>query len=125
MPVAGRERARSVPDLDQVAEPVAGLVAVRFKAVVALQRGHRVQAYGELAAAGQGERPGAEVARGSRAFTAGGEGPGADVIAEATIAYGAGATLLAGEAGEGGGGDGQVEAGGEREVGRGRSGLGW
>ena len=48
--VAGRERTGAVTDLDQVAEPGAGMVAKRLVAVVAVQRGHHVEAHGEPSA---------------------------------------------------------------------------
>ena len=64
---AGREGAGAVADLDEVAEPVAGLVAVGLVAVVAVEGRHRVEAHGELAAAGDGERPVAVSVRGGRA----------------------------------------------------------
>ena len=54
VPVAGRERAGVVADLDQVPEAVVGLVAVRLVAVVAFQRGHGFQAHGQFPPVGQG-----------------------------------------------------------------------
>jgi len=57
MPVAGRERTGAIADLDQVPEPVTGLVAVRLVPVVTLERGHFFEAHGEPPAAGNDERP--------------------------------------------------------------------
>src|SRR5580658_1289744 len=122
MSITRRERARAVPDLDQVAEPVARLVAVRFESVVTREGRDRVQAHGELPPAGQGERPGAEAARGPRLLAAWGEGPGGGVTAEADVGCGAGPARRAGEGGEGGGGDRQVQPNGQRDEGRCRAG---
>jgi hypothetical protein len=44
---AGRERAGVIPDLEQVAELVIGLVSIRLVTVVALERGDRFQFHGE------------------------------------------------------------------------------
>src|SRR5580693_402359 len=64
--VAGREGAGAVADLDEMAEPVAGLVGVGLMVVVAAEGRHRVQAHGEPPAAGDGERPGAVAVRWGR-----------------------------------------------------------
>ena len=124
---AGREGAGAVADLDQVAELVAWLVGGGLMAVVASVGGDRAEAHSELPAARGGERPGAVAVRRARPSgrpraclvcwgraAARGERPGA-VVAGA-----------AGEAGQGGGRDGEVEAGGEPGgggAGRGRTGL--
>src|SRR5262249_9159374 len=57
MPAARRERAGAVADLDQVAEPVAWLVALRLVAVVAAEGWHWVETHGEPPAPGNGKRP--------------------------------------------------------------------
>jgi hypothetical protein len=54
VPGTGRKSAHVIADLDQVPELVVGVVSVRFSAVIALERGHRFHAHGELPAAGQG-----------------------------------------------------------------------
>src|SRR5215831_4701013 len=95
VPGAGREGARPVPDLDQVPQRVAGLVAARLVPVVAAGDRDRPELDRELPAAGQGQRPAAvpiwragAVARGERprpvpaarrGFAPGAGGPGAAV----------------------------------------------
>ena len=63
MPVAGRERAVEVPDLDEVAEGGVGLVRERLVAVVAVERRHGLEVRSALQPAGQRERPGAAPVR--------------------------------------------------------------
>src|SRR5512146_3350897 len=95
--VAGRKRAGAIPDLDQVAEPIGRMVAGGFVAVVTVPGGHRIEAHGELPAAGDGERPGSR-----------GEGP-----LGACVTAGVGVACVARASGQGGGGDGEVQAGRE------------
>src|SRR5215472_7880532 len=73
VPGAGREGALAVPDLHQVPQRVAGLVAARLVPVVAAGHRHRAELHGELPPAGQDQRPAAvpawragTVARGER-----------------------------------------------------------
>ena len=65
----------SVPDLDEMPEGVAGLVAVRLMSMVAVGHRYRAEFDREFPPAGEGEEPGAEPA-----WRAGiilpGEGPG-------------------------------------------------
>src|SRR5215470_16625032 len=58
VPGAGREGAFAVPDLDQVPEGVAGLVAARLVRVVAVGDRHRPEFHGEFPPVGQGQHPG-------------------------------------------------------------------
>src|ERR1700722_924126 len=95
VPVAGRERARSVSDLDQVAEPVARLVAVGLVSMVTGEGRHLLEADGERAAARDYQRPGAEVVRGCRSI---GRGAGAAGSAARCESPGTGAMLGAGVA---------------------------
>ena len=76
VPGAGGEGALAVPDLDQVPQRVAGLVAARLVPVVAAGDRDRAEFDGEFPAAGQGEYPGAVPAWRAGAV-ARGEGPGA------------------------------------------------
>ena len=62
VPGAEREGAFSVPDLDEMPEGVAGLVAVRLMPVVAIGHRYRAEFDGELPPRGEGEEPGAEPA---------------------------------------------------------------
>ena len=59
VPVAGRESAGAVADLDEVTELVAGLIAMRLVPMITFQGGDRVEAHGEASTAGQDECPGA------------------------------------------------------------------
>jgi hypothetical protein len=54
MPGTARERALTVADLDQVPQQVAGLVAGRLIAVVAVVDGDGDEVDGEVSAVGQG-----------------------------------------------------------------------
>ena len=74
VPVAGRERAGLVADLDQVPQLVVGLVGVGLVAMVALVGGHGFQWHGELSAAGQGECPGGAPVRVARRWVRGRSG---------------------------------------------------
>ena len=62
VPGAGREGTFSVPDLDEMPEGVAGLVAVRLMPVVAVGHRYRAELDRELPPAGEGEEPAAEPA---------------------------------------------------------------
>ena len=62
VPGAEREGTFSVPDLDEMPEGVAGLVAVRLIPVVAVGHRYRAEFDRELPPAGEGEEPGAEPA---------------------------------------------------------------
>ncbi len=63
LPGAGREGALAVADLDEMAQPVAGLVTGGLVPVVTGVRGDLAQRHDEPPAAGQGQGPGAEAAR--------------------------------------------------------------
>jgi hypothetical protein len=80
VPGTGRKSALPITDLDQVAQGVIRLVGVRLVPVVAVGQRDGSEVDGELAAAGQGESPGAEAAWRSWVVFPG-EGPGAVAVA--------------------------------------------
>src|SRR5579863_1600044 len=86
-----------------------------------------VEPYGERAAAGGGEGPGAEAVRGCGrgGAAARGEGPGAGPVVCGEAAWGVCVAGRVGQVWERGGGDGEVEAGRHRDEGGCRARLGW
>ena len=74
VPGARREGAGAVTDLNQVTEPVVGLVRMRLVPVITVERGHRLEFHGEIPAVGQGQCPGA-MSAGRSGVTGPGKGP--------------------------------------------------
>src|SRR5262245_61914562 len=77
VPGARREGARPVPDLHQVPQRVAGLVAARLMPVVAVGDRDRPEFHAEFPPVGQGERPGSVPAWRAGAAGRGERPPGA------------------------------------------------